>query len=114
MKYIKLFELHKENDDSYILYRDSNLVVVVPKTLESTRKYSRDTTWCSLDKSGFEEHNITSDLIRFHFKNGYKLRLTWDYLSHDAHNNDYTGGTHWGCGGKVDGVKKDYYNNYLT
>lgn len=110
MRYIKLYEIYKDNLDSTILYRDSKLVIIVPKTHESTIKYSKYTDWCTINKNSFEEHNITADLIRFHFKDGYKLRLTWDYLSHEAHDNDYTGGTHWGCGGVVDGINKIYYN----
>lgn len=110
-KYIKLFEdYHKENEDSTIIYRDNKLVIIVPTTYEATVKYSKDTNWCSLNKDAFEKHNITGNLFRFHFKDGYKLRLTWDYLAHDNHKDSFSGGTHWGCGGTKGGKKISYYH----
>jgi len=107
MNYIKLFEeftgdITKQAD---IVYKDSNLLVIVPKTFEATRKFSRNTQWCSNNKTGFYSHITTANLFRFHFKDGYKLRLTWDYIPWDG---DYSSGTHWGQGGKKDGKLVQY------
>lgn len=108
MKHIRLFEefTSKLSDDVDIIYRDRNLVIMIPKTPESTKKYSRDTMWCSNNKSGFYQHSVTANLFRFHFKDGYKLRLTWDYIPYDGES--YSGGTHWGQGGKLDGKILSY------
>ncbi len=109
MRHLKLFEEFKGKitDEADIVYKDSNLLIIVPKTPEATKKYSRNTDWCSNSKSGFYCHYPTSNLFRFHFKDGYKLRLTWDYLKWKG---DYSGGTHWGQGGKLDGKSVSYYH----
>ena len=109
MRYLKLFEEFKGKitDEADIVYKDSNLLIIVPKTPEATKKYSRNTNWCSNSKGGFYCHYPTSNLFRFHFKDGYKLRLTWDYLEWKG---DYSGGTHWGQGGKLKGEIIPYYH----
>jgi hypothetical protein len=48
-------------------------------------------------------------MYRFIFSDGYKLRLTWDYISQEASElGKYSGGTHWGQGGYVGSEKKWY------
>lgn len=104
MRFIKLFEEYtkqeiKEQTD--ILYKDKNLIVLVVKTPVSSDIYGKNTNWCSVNDPGmFHEHNVCGNLFRILFKDGYKLRLTWDYM--DEHH------THWGQGGKVNGVKLSY------
>jgi len=107
MRHLKLFEEFKGKitDEADIVYKDNRILVIVPKTPEATKKYSRNTMWCSNSKSGFYGHIVTANLFRIHFKDGYKLRLTWDYLPWDG---GYSGGTHWGQGGKLNGEKLSY------
>jgi hypothetical protein len=48
-------------------------------------------------------------MYRFNFSDGYKLRLTWDYITQKAsHLGPFSGGTHWGQGGVVDGEEQYY------
>jgi len=79
MKYIKLFEVHKEDikNEVDIIYRDENLVCLVPKTQRASCVYGQGTRWCTKSKSGFEAHKDVI-MFRFIFKNKYKLRLTYD------------------------------------
>jgi IS1 family transposase len=112
---IKLFEtfieLEKPKDveikphkKAELIYKDDNLKIYVPKTLDATTKVS-DPNWCTNSKSGFYKHNLTANLYRFHFSDGYMLRLTWDYFDYMG---DYSGGTHWGQGGIKDGQRAWY------
>jgi hypothetical protein len=105
MKIVKKFESFilefKETEkNTPVLYKDNNLEVKVVKTFDACAEQGKGTNWCSNDKTGFYRHNKTANMFRFNFKDGYKLRLTWDYV-HD-------GGTHWGQGGVVDGEKQSY------
>ena len=79
MKYIKLFEVHKEDlkKEVDIIYRDENLVCLVPKTQRASCVYGQGTRWCTKSKDGFESHK-DSIMFRFIFKNKYKLRLTYN------------------------------------
>jgi hypothetical protein len=105
---VLLFEQFTETKkNSHVIYKDKNLTIKIPKTLDASINIS-DPQWCSVSASGFYKHNLTSNLFRFIFNDGYKLRLTWDYLPWDGHN--FSTGTHCGQGGEVDGVKKNYYH----
>ena len=70
MRYLKLFEefTGKVTDEADIVYRDKNLVIIVPKTPGATRKYSRDTIWCSNSETGFYGHHSTANLFISIFK----------------------------------------------
>ena len=46
-------------------------------------------------------------MYRINFKDGYKLRLTWDYISTQASELG-SGGTNWGQGGIINGKKQNY------
>lgn len=96
--------LKTEHKKAELIYKDDNLKIYVPKNLEATKKVS-DPQWCTNNKSGFYKHNLTSNLYRFHFSDGYMLRLTWDYFDHMG---DYSGGTHWGQGGMYNGERANY------
>jgi hypothetical protein len=99
MKHLILFEKFKETKkNTPIVYQDDNLIIKVPKTLDSSKMIS-DPQWCSTSPDGFYKHNLTANMYRFIFKDGYKLRLTWDYKP---------GQTHWGCGGELNGEKVWY------
>ncbi len=114
MKYLRrfenfLFEFKETDKNTPVLYKDDNLEVKVVKTPDASREQGKNTNWCSNSKSGFYMHNMTSNMYRFNFKDGYKLRLTWDYITKNAsHLGSYSGGTHWGQGGVVNGEKQWY------
>lgn len=110
MKILKLFEEFTETPkNTPLLYKDDNLEVKVVKTYDSSRDQGKDTNWCSNQEQGFYAHNKTANMYRFNFKDGYKLRLTWDYITQMASDlGSYSGGTHWGQGGIVDGEKQYY------
>lgn len=113
MKHLFLFEtfieFEKERQskketpkNTHLIYSDGNLSVKVVKTLDSSRAIS-DPKWCSTSSGGFYRHNLTSNMYRFIFKDGYKLRLTWDYF--------YSDGTHWGQGGSIN--DKEAFYTYI-
>lgn len=110
MKFIRLFEEFTETPkNTPLLYKDDNLEVKVVKTYDSSKEQGKDTNWCSNQEQGFYAHNKTANMYRFNFKDGYKLRLTWDYITQRAsHLGSYSGGTHWGQGGVVNGEKQWY------
>lgn len=105
MKYIRkyteyIFEKFVETkSNTSNLYKDDFLEVKVVKTFDSCKEQGKDTYWCSNKESGFYSHNISANMYRFNFSDGYKLRLTWDYITRSAAVDDYSGGTHWGSGG---------------
>jgi hypothetical protein len=110
MKFIHLFEEFTETPkNTPLLYKDDNLEVKVSKTFDSVKIQNKNTSWCSTSPAGFYAHNKTANMFRFNFKDGYKLRLTWDYITQRAsHLGSYSGGTHWGQGGVVNGEKQWY------
>ncbi len=110
--FIKYFEEFKETQkNTPLLYTDDNLEVKVVKNLSSSKNQGRDTDWCSNGEVGFYSHDKTSNMYRFNFKDGYKLRLTWDYISQDASSlGPLVGGTHWGQGGKLSDGGRLYYD----
>ncbi len=110
MKFIRLFEEFTETPkNTPLLYKDDNLEVKVVKTYDSSKEQGKNTNWCSNDKGGFYAHNKIANMYRFNFKDGYKLRLTWDYITQTAsHLGQFSGGTHWGQGGVVDGERQSY------
>jgi hypothetical protein len=83
MKYLKLFEeLEKEciKQEVDLIYRDKDLVCLIPKTQRASYIYGKKTFWCSTRIDTFEEIAEGGDIIlfRFIFKDGYKIRLTYD------------------------------------
>ena len=107
---IKLFNEFKENEkNTPTIYKDDNLEIKVSKTLYSAKSQNINTSWCSSSPQGFYNHNKTANMYRFNFKDGYKLRLTWDYIDSNASElGNYSGGTHWGQGGIINGEKQWY------
>ena len=110
MKFIRLFEEFTETPkNTPLLYKDDNLEVKVVKTYDSSKEQGKDTNWCSNQEQGFYTHNKTANMYRFNFKDGYKLRLTWDYITQTAsHLGRFSGVTHWGQGGVLDGERQHY------
>lgn len=104
-----ILEFKETEKNTPILYKDDNLEVKIVKTLDACKEQGKNTGWCSNSAQGFYAHNKTSNMYRFNFKDGYKLRLTWDYITQYASElGSYSGGTHWGQGGVVDGDHKFY------
>lgn len=109
LKSYRLFEFVETESNTPTLYKDNNIEVKVTKTFDATRKQNVDTSWCSSSKQGFYGHNRTANMYRINFKDGYKLRLTWDYIHQSASElGSYSGGTHWGQGGVVNGERLYY------
>ncbi len=53
--------------------------VLVAKTFESCAITAKNTEWCTKHKFAYEHHkNEGNVFFRFLFKNGYRLRLTWN------------------------------------
>jgi len=115
MRHIKSYKLFEDKTPKYkdmpTLYQDENLVVKVVKTFEAAVEQGKGTRWCSNNPGGFHSHNLTANMYRFNFKDGFKLRLTWDYITQTASElGQYSGGTHWGQGGIVNGEEKPYHH----
>jgi hypothetical protein len=109
LKSYRLFEFVETSRNTPILYKDDNIEVKVTKTYDATRKQNLGTNWCSSSKGGFYAHNKTANMYRINFKDGYKLRLTWDYIHQGSSElGSYSGGTHWGQGGVVNGENQWY------
>ena len=111
MKYIKYYEeLNKElAEEVNILYKDSNLICMIPKSQKASKIYGKGTNWCQTKKMGFitwtgisgEENSDFYEtpknekmgfLIRFLFKNdfkgnkkGRKIRFTYNPSNNDFH-----------------------------
>lgn len=96
----------KRAKDTDVIYRDSNLVVVVPLSYESAKSFSRGTQYCTggdcsrgneaTSKGMYNSHIKRGDILyRILFKNGTKVRLTWNG---DINDRDF----HWGLGKKND------------
>lgn len=83
MKYLLLKEeLEKEciKQEVDLIYRDKDLICLIPKTQRASYIYGQKTYWCSTKLDQFNEIVEDADklLFRFIFKNGYKMRLTYD------------------------------------
>jgi hypothetical protein len=104
-----ILEFKENEQNTPTLYKDENVEVKVAKTFDSVKLQNKNTHWCSSSKQGFYGHNKTANMYRINFKDGYKLRLTWDYITQKASAlGGYSGGTHWGQGGIVNGENKFY------
>ncbi len=104
-----ILEFKENEQNTPTLYKDENVEIKVAKTFDSVKLQNQNTHWCSSSKQGFYGHNKTANMYRINFKDGYKLRLTWDYITQKASElGGYSGGTHWGQGGIVNGENKFY------
>lgn len=104
-----ILEFKENEQNTPTLYKDENIEIKVAKTFDSVKLQNQNTHWCSSSKQGFYGHNKTANMYRINFKDGYKLRLTWDYITQNASElGGYSGGTHWGQGGIVNGENKFY------
>ncbi len=92
----------KRSKDTDVIYNDGNVVVLVPRTYESCLSYSQNTQYCTKNRYMYDTHNKRGDdMFRILFKDGNKIRLTWDY----------DGSFSWGLGsGKNYVVFSEKYN----
>lgn len=64
-------------DEVEIIYRDSNVVCLIPKSQMASKIYGKGTEWCQVYSGGFKMWSQTGLLIRFIFKDGTKIRFTY-------------------------------------
>jgi hypothetical protein len=85
-----------------VIYRDNLLTCVVPITPSASTITCRGTNWCSKNPEMFKYWGKSNILFRFLFKkDGYKLRLTWNFTNREI----FT----WGSGGEK---YKEIYGNH--
>ena len=79
------------------IYKDKNLIVIIPKTQKTSKLYGHGANWCQKEKMGFEMWSNRGLLIRFLFRGGRKIRVTyfftdkrgWDEKYYWANENGY-------------------------
>jgi len=103
-------EKNKKKAKFDYLYNDEDMVIVAIKNFNACKEYGKDTNWCSNYEVAFRFHSQTANMYRVIFKDGYKLRLTWDYIERSAalSKNNFVGGSHWGSGGIVSNTAIEY------
>ncbi len=100
----------KRSKDTHVIYRDNNMVILVPLSFDSAKSFSRNTQYCTggncsrgseqTSKGMFKQHTSKGDILyRIFFKDGTKVRLTWNGDINDKN-------FHWGLG------KKDSYPTF--
>src|SRR3972149_5503634 len=68
----------KFKDEVEIIYRDKNIVCLIPKSQMTSYIYGNKANWCQKEKNGFEGWSKAGLLIRFLFKEGgRKIRFTY-------------------------------------
>jgi len=67
----------KFKDQVEIIYRDKNIVCLIPKSQMTSHIYGQKAKWCQVDKSGFNMWSKQGLLIRFLLKSGRKIRFTY-------------------------------------
>lgn len=78
LKEVVLTELtNKFKNEVEIIYRDKNLVCLIPKSQMASYIYGQKAKWCQKDKCGFDAWSNQGLLIRFLFKTGRKIRFTY-------------------------------------
>lgn len=74
-----------------IICRDENMVCLIPKSQMTSKIYGQGTEWCQTRKSGFEKWSKEGLLIRFLFKDGTKIRLTYFFNPTPAYGSKQNG-----------------------
>lgn len=86
---IKTYKLFNEEltgiykDETEIIYKDKNIVCMLPKSQMTSQIYGKKTNWCQVQKPGFEmwsgknRQEKKALLIRFLIKGGRKVRFTY-------------------------------------
>lgn len=64
-------------DETEVIYKDKNLVCLIPKSQMSSLMYGKGTKWCQIRQPGFDLWSRSGLLIRFIFRGGKKIRFTY-------------------------------------
>ena len=64
-------------EETEIIYKDNSIVCLVPKSQMSSKMFGKGTHWCSTSKTGFEMWAKQGLFIRFIFRGGKKIRVTY-------------------------------------
>lgn len=64
-------------EETEIIYRDNNIVCLIPKSQMSSRMFGKGANWCSNSKHGFDQWSKYGLLVRFIFRGGKKIRFTY-------------------------------------
>ena len=87
-------ELNSElKSELEIIYKDKNLICLIPKTQRISSILGNKTNWCQREKGGFNIWSNVGLLFRFLFKNGRKIRMTYAFENNEAYNHDAN--YHW-------------------
>ncbi len=82
-------ELNKSIKNEFeILYRDNNVLCMIPKTQRASNIYGHKTKWCQTT-NGFNAWSKMGLLIRFIFKNGRKIRFTYYFKNEQTSTHYY-------------------------
>jgi len=81
-------------NETEVIYKDKNVVCIIPKTQMSSKMYGKNTKWCQISNTGFEMWSRRGLLIRFLFRGGRKIRFTYFFANHEPafgnnDNNDF-------------------------
>ena len=64
-------------EETEVIYKDHNMVCLVPKSQMSSKMFGKGTKWCSTGKYMFDYWSTKGLLIRFLFRGGKKIRVTY-------------------------------------
>jgi hypothetical protein len=76
-------------EETEIIYRDNNIICLIPKSQMSAKMYGKGTHWCSTGKCGFDTWSSQGLLVRFIFRGGKKIRFTYLFKT------NYEGDFNW-------------------
>jgi len=79
-KYFSKLKNVKEDIDYKIIYKDDNVAVIVPLTLNGSCKYGYNTKWCTsmIERpDNFKLYKNNGELYRFIFNDDIKFSLHW-------------------------------------
>ena len=68
-------------DEVEILYKDRNMVCMIPKSQMTSDIYGKKANWCQRQVGGFRNWSKTGLLIRFLFRDKRKIRFTYFFKS---------------------------------
>lgn len=87
-------ELNSElKSELEIIYKDKNLICLIPKTQRISRILGNKTYWCQTTPHGFLKWTEVGLLFRFLFKNGRKIRMTYAFKNNEDLNHGVN--YHW-------------------
>jgi hypothetical protein len=82
INYVKEFknnyEAETEKSKYDVLYNDNKLDIMIPLNYAASYETAKNTDWCSQCKSGWDSWSSRAILYRVIFKDGEKLKITWE------------------------------------